>query len=469
MGVLRPPEVHVDEVEPGDAKRHRVRAPVPRGGGASIPRARRCRTSPGTAARAVRRACARARRGRRASGCRSGARRPGGRPAGARSPRTPRSLRPGRAQSASLSRCSSSGVQPSTWASWNTRKARCSTLGGRGADAPAKLVPQPRAAGEPQCLPGRVGQGQPVQEQADRQELDQAACRDRVDGPVRRVFEEPHACRPAAQGEQRAGQEVVPFLLGRRRGSSSDSRIDSAGSSVASSRRPSSWPARAASDPAARPAGGTGRRRRDRTPRRGGAAASGQGPGPETPRRSGSAGRGPAGRCRPPWPAAAGRGAAPAASGGSASSGTAATPSRQNRHSACRAKASQCSSLHSSIRDCAEACSRTGRPGRRPGLSRPWPAEVAHGPAARLGDQSPRGRPRRRRRGSAAARRSRPRTTAAPRSDPSRSGYWSIASRSSSRVQAAAGSLSSARPPGPRAARPPGRQAGCVRGSSSWR
>ena len=65
------------------------------------------------------------------SACRTAARRPRGRSGGARAPRTPRSPRAASPTPSGSSSKSTPGGVPNTCASWNTRNARCSTLGGQ--------------------------------------------------------------------------------------------------------------------------------------------------------------------------------------------------------------------------------------------------------------------------------------------------------------------------------------------------
>ncbi len=81
-------------------------------------------------------------------------------------------------------------------------------------DALAEFIPQrAQRAREPEGVPGRLRQRQPVQEQPDRQELDQASFRHGVDHPIAALLEESHHARPAAQGQEGGREEVVPLPL----------------------------------------------------------------------------------------------------------------------------------------------------------------------------------------------------------------------------------------------------------------
>ena len=81
------------------------------------------------------------------------------------------------------------------------------------ADSLARGGPQPaQRTTIPQRFVGHVGQRHAVQQQANRQELNQAACRQRPHGAVAPGFNLPDHAGKAAQGQQRLGEIVFAFV-----------------------------------------------------------------------------------------------------------------------------------------------------------------------------------------------------------------------------------------------------------------
>ena len=66
---------------------------------------------------------------------------------------------------------------------------------------------------ESECLPGRVRQGQAVQDEPDRQEFDETSLRYGLDDAIAPDLDLPEHARPAAKRQQGGGEETFPVLL----------------------------------------------------------------------------------------------------------------------------------------------------------------------------------------------------------------------------------------------------------------
>ena len=250
---------------------------------------------------------------------------------------------------------------------------------------------------------------------------------------------------PAAQGQQRGGDEGLPLRLGHARAvvERLADRLQRADPRVLQ-------PAQLRGQPRIQRAGGPpGWRYSEQKARIEplvaiAAAARRPRPGPGTPRRSGSAGRGRADRRPRPSPPAAGRGAATAAGGGGVNGGSSADPvaadppERLERE---RLPSRRRSSSRSPTRRTGRAA-RPGSPARAaPPVPAPMPLPCGSFPPRRSRITQRRvsaiSRARTAEETSGRTRRSASVSATYQTSSsvgPVRSGYWSIASRSSSRV-----------------------------------
>ena len=263
VGVGRAAVVHRDAVEPGGAERLAVRRDL-----LQVPAERllalvEAASRPGTAATAACSPRGRAGPGRRGPGAERALVGEVEHAAALESRRTPRP-RDELAHVAGGQLVQFVGRPAETWASWNTGNARCSTLGGtaRRRRRRAQVVAQPaERAGVAERSSRPRAPARTVEQQPHRHELDEAPRRHRVGDAVAALLDLLDHPAPAAQRQQRRGEERVPLALGRRRAASSDSRTRF---QRARSRRPGAGPvprpARAASGRAARAAGGTARR-----------------------------------------------------------------------------------------------------------------------------------------------------------------------------------------------------------------
>ena len=290
--------------------------------------------------------------------------------------------------------------RPRTWASWNTRKARCSTLGRPG--GPSRRAGPPRRA-------RRAGRSKPsavraAWARANRSRRSRTArnstrlpVRDRADHAVAAELDLPDHARPSRAGPGAWPRGTPPTRPRRRRAGRATRGSTPAARLPASSRRASSrgQPAQPAVRRAAGPAVEAAERAVEAL------VPAGQRPvgqplveerGAEPDQHVVDQRVGVDARRLEQQVAVPDGPAAAAADGGRSR-----TPSQQTRQSAWRVNPSQSSSLQLSIADSPNRSSSSRQPVRRPGRCRrgrgaAWrrlvpAAEVAHHPAPGLGDQ----------------------------------------------------------------------------------